>query len=79
MQKETPEISPSDRRAEVRAMLHEVIFEADTPAGKLFDILLIASILASVFQVCLLRIKAGPFSIFIFRSRHGRACVRKLH
>ncbi|OEU52645.1 MAG: ion transporter [Desulfuromonadales bacterium C00003096] len=33
--------------------MHEVIFEADTPAGKFFDILLIVSILASVAAVML--------------------------
>ncbi|MFZ0392085.1 MAG: ion transporter [Calditrichia bacterium] len=33
--------------------LHEIIFEADTPAGKLFDILLIVSILLSVAAVML--------------------------
>ena len=31
--------------------LHEVIFEADTPAGKGFDVILIVSILASVLAV----------------------------
>ncbi len=36
-----------------RASLHEVIFEADTPAGKWFDILLIFSILLSVLAVML--------------------------
>lgn len=36
-----------------QAMLHEVIFEADTPAGKTFDVLLIISILASVAVVML--------------------------
>jgi voltage-gated potassium channel len=38
-------------RARWRAVLHEVIFEADTPAGKAFDVLLIVSILASVAAV----------------------------
>jgi len=33
--------------------LHEIIFEADTPAGKLFDVLLILSIVASVVLVML--------------------------
>ncbi len=33
--------------------LHEIIFEADTPAGKWFDLLLILSILASVLVVML--------------------------
>lgn len=33
--------------------LHEVIYEADTPAGKLFDVVLLIAILASVFFVML--------------------------
>ena len=37
----------------LRARLHELIFEADTPAGKLFDVLLIASIVVSVVMVML--------------------------
>jgi len=36
-----------------RATLHEVIFEADTPAGKAFDVALILGILASVAAVML--------------------------
>ncbi|MEZ0482954.1 ion transporter [Fibrella aquatica] len=36
-----------------RARLHEIIFEADTAAGKAFDIALIASILLSVVTVML--------------------------
>lgn len=36
-----------------RARMHEVIFEADTPFGKAFDVLLIASILGSVLAVML--------------------------
>jgi voltage-gated potassium channel len=36
-----------------RMKLHEVIFEADTPAGKWFDVLLILAILASVVMVML--------------------------
>lgn len=36
-----------------QAKIHEIIFEADTPAGKAFDILLIISILLSVFAVML--------------------------
>ena len=34
-----------------QAKIHEVIFEADTPTGKAFDVLLIISILLSVFAV----------------------------
>ena len=36
-----------------RLRVHEIIFEADTPAGKLFDVLLIGSILISVIAVML--------------------------
>lgn len=36
-----------------RRQLHEIIFEADTPAGRLFDIVLIAAIVASVIAVML--------------------------
>ncbi|APG27525.1 ion transporter [Syntrophotalea acetylenivorans] len=44
---------PPPRRNHWRMKLHEVIFEADTPAGKAFDVLLILSILASVVAVML--------------------------
>ena len=36
-----------------RARLHEIIFEADTPAGRTFDIILIVTILLSVMVVML--------------------------
>lgn len=36
-----------------RARLHEIIFEADTPAGKAFDVLLLIAILASIAVVML--------------------------
>lgn len=36
-----------------RLKLHEIIFEADTPLGKLFDVLLLVSIIASVVVVML--------------------------
>lgn len=48
---EPSEVLPS--RTRWRTVLHEVIFEADTPAGKAFDILLIVSILTSVAAVML--------------------------
>ena len=47
-----PERKPqSDQR--LRYRLHEIIFEADTPAGKLFDVILILSIIISVIVVML--------------------------
>ena len=53
-------------RVQWRDDLHAVIFEAETPVGKWFDILLIGAILASVFAVMLdsvssLNIHYGPF------------------
>lgn len=41
------------RKGEWRARWHEVIFEADTPAGKRFDLVLLAVILLSVLAVSL--------------------------
>ena len=38
--------------------LHEIIFEADTRAGKLFDVVLIASIVLSVLAVMLDSVQA---------------------
>jgi voltage-gated potassium channel len=46
-------------------VLHEVIFEADTPSGKGFDVLLIVSILMSVAVVML-------DSISVLRAQFGR-------
>ncbi|MGW8194505.1 MAG: ion transporter [Desulforhopalus sp.] len=53
------------RSPRLRERLHEIIFEADSPAGKLFDIILIASIVLSVIIIMLdsvasLRAQYGP-------------------
>jgi voltage-gated potassium channel len=45
--KEEKPLSPT------RAKLHEIIFEADTPAGKLFDVILLITIVLSVLTVML--------------------------
>jgi voltage-gated potassium channel len=42
-----------DAYSRQRAVLYEVIFKADTPAGKLFDVVLIAAIATSVLVVML--------------------------
>ncbi len=52
------------RNSRWRQKLFEIIFEADTPAGRWFDILLILSILASVMVVFM-------DSVGSIRSRHG--------
>jgi voltage-gated potassium channel len=53
------------KSARLRARLHQVIFEADTPAGRAFDLLLLLAIVASVIVVMLesvasVRAHAGP-------------------
>ena len=46
-----PEPTPAPETfAPWRVRLHEIIFEADDRAGKIFDIALIAAILASVVR-----------------------------
>jgi voltage-gated potassium channel len=55
----------SHPRGTLRARLHEIIFEADTPEGRLFDLLLLVAIVASVTVVVLesvasVRARVGP-------------------
>jgi voltage-gated potassium channel len=52
----------------MKELVHEVIFEADTPAGKWFDVLLIVSILASVAVVM-------ADSVGAIRINHGRSLL----
>ena len=59
----TPLMAPWRRR------LHEVVFEADTPGGKLFDVLLIASSIISVTAVML-------DSVTSIHDRHGPLLAR---
>ncbi|MBN1956617.1 MAG: ion transporter [Desulfuromonadales bacterium] len=59
-----PERKP-DSDQQWRHRLHEVIFEADTPAGKLFDVVLIVSIVVSVIVVML-------DSVASLDARYGR-------
>ena len=48
----------------LRERLQEIVFEADTPAGKAFDVVLILSILASVVVVML-------DSVELIHTRYG--------
>lgn len=41
------------RQGSIQRRIYEIIFEADTPLGKLFDVLLLGAIFASVLAVCL--------------------------
>jgi voltage-gated potassium channel len=61
----TPPSPAADRRAPWRERLHTVIFESDTPAGRLFDEALLVAILVSVVAVVLesvpdVRARWGP-------------------
>ena len=54
-----------DSWSRLRARLHEIIFEADTPQGRLFDLMLLVAILSSVLVVVLesvasIRAQYGP-------------------
>lgn len=51
-----------------RFRLHEIIYEADTPGGKLFDVLLLTAIVASVAAVMF-------ESVPSVRARHGAALL----
>ena len=53
-----------NNRSSWQERLHSIIFEAETPAGKLFDVLLMISILTSVFVVML-------DSVSVVNSRFG--------
>ncbi len=45
--------SPHLQSDSLRSRLHQIIFEADTPAGKAFDVALLGCILISVVTVSL--------------------------
>ena len=47
----------SNNKHNWRTKLHEIIYEADTPAGKLFDVILLIAILASILLVMLESVK----------------------
>jgi len=51
--REPIEVQHSAGLGPLRRTIYEIIFEADTPLGKLFDVLLLVAILASVLVVCL--------------------------
>ncbi|MFD2567490.1 ion transporter [Pseudotenacibaculum haliotis] len=44
---------PKQKNTSFRHRLHEIIYEADTPSGKLFDVVLLIAILASILFVML--------------------------
>jgi voltage-gated potassium channel len=44
--------------SQLRQRLHEIVFEADTPEGKFFDVVLLIAICLSVIAVCLESVRA---------------------
>ena len=61
---------PTSLRPTWKAKLHEIIFEADTKAGKLFDVILLWSILISVVVVMMesvesLKLQYGTYFTYI--------------
>jgi voltage-gated potassium channel len=60
-----PNNSSPPRLSPLREKLHEIIFEADTPAGRAFDLALLALIVLSIFLVML-------ESMTSFQARHGQ-------
>jgi len=60
----TPVHARKKPQSRIRARLHEIIFEADTRAGRLFDLVLIWAILISVAAVML-------ESVRLIRATHG--------
>ncbi len=46
------EVKPSEKQS-LKRKVHEIIFEADTPSGKFFDVLLLVSIILSLIAVML--------------------------
>ncbi len=49
----TPHGQNAPRESAWRQKLYEIIFEADTPAGQLFDVVLLVAIVISVVSTCL--------------------------
>jgi len=48
--------------------LHEIIYEADTPAGKLFDVILLILIVLSIVFVMLESVKGLPPQVYVLLS-----------
>ena len=46
-------MSKTDKVPQWKTKLHDIIYEADTPAGKLFDVILLITIIASIVLVML--------------------------
>ncbi len=61
----------SENKHNWRTKLHEIIYEADTPVGKLFDVILLIAILASVILVMLESIRSFDEKFHTFFSQEA--------
>jgi len=64
----------SDQMRHWRERLHEIVFEADTRAGRVFDLVVITSILLSVIAVMLETVPAirdGPYGHWLLAAEWG--------
>tara|TARA_B100001109_G_scaffold255767_1_gene260679 strand:- start:4335 stop:5186 length:852 start_codon:yes stop_codon:yes gene_type:complete len=70
MKTTNPEYSKIDQKKAPnwKVRMHEIIFEADTPAGKLFDVILLWAIVLSVFAVMLETVES-------FSDRHREGMI----
>lgn len=62
--RKNPHYDPHPDAAHWRRRIHEIIFEADTPEGKAFDVVLIVAILLSVLTIML-------DTVEVFHARFG--------
>ena len=69
-------MSGSPSHANLRARLHEIIFESDTLAGKTFDVALLLAIVGSVLAASGLRQRATPWIVLDPWVRLPRALIR---
>ena len=49
---------PKQQNTNWKTKLHELIYEADTPSGKIFDLVLMITIIASILLVMLESVKS---------------------
>lgn len=63
-------MSKSNQSKDWREKVHEIIYEADTPAGKLFDVLLLIVILISILFVMLESVESieSKYAVFLNTS-----------
>ena len=59
-------MSKTEKKSSWKNRLHEIIYEADTKAGKLFDVVLLIAILASILFVMLESVESFDKEYHVF-------------